>query len=189
MSIGKNPSKKIATNYGDALFFVAKKRDLVTKIKVDLEIIRSFFIKFPKPKKILASPIVKNKEQDILIALISSELKISQEIKNLLLLLIKNNRLTLLDEIIDYFILLALQIQGGRNIFVTTSLPLLDKTRNFITDELNKIFKCPIHLIEKVKPGIIGGIIITDGTKMYDASIKNKLNLIKRLSKQQIFSA
>ncbi len=69
------------------------------------------------------------------------------------------------------------------SVTVTTAVPMDDKLRKEVRDKMETELKSPIYLVERVDPGIIGGIIVEARDNRYDASVKAQLtNIRKRLS-------
>jgi F-type H+-transporting ATPase subunit delta len=62
---------------------------------------------------------------------------------------------------------------------IITAVPLDDDERKKMTKQLGSITGKKITLIEKVDPGIIGGIIVRVGGKIIDGSTRNQLVSLK----------
>lgn len=64
---------------------------------------------------------------------------------------------------------------GDRDVLITSAYPLTK-------DELSKLGKTDFlkdaHLENKVDESLIGGLIITDGSRIVDMSLKGKMNTI-----------
>lgn len=69
------------------------------------------------------------------------------------------------------------------SVTVTTAVPMDDKLRAEVRSKMEKDLDAPIYLVERVDPGIIGGIVVEARGNRYDASVKAQLiNIRKRLS-------
>lgn len=63
---------------------------------------------------------------------------------------------------------------------VTTSVPLDDALRKRVKDKVENDLQAPVYLVERVDPSILGGIILEQRGKRYDASVRAQLANIRR---------
>lgn len=69
------------------------------------------------------------------------------------------------------------------SVTVTTAVPLDDDLREKVRAKAEADLKAPVYLVERVDPGIIGGIMLEARGKRYDASVRAQLaNIRKTLS-------
>ncbi len=71
-------------------------------------------------------------------------------------------------------------IEGAEIVEVTTAIPLDDKDKLRIAQRLTDMLGKPIVLKYEVDSIFIGGIIIRTGDKLIDASIRSKLEALKK---------
>lgn len=63
---------------------------------------------------------------------------------------------------------------------ITTAVNVGEILKNEVSNTVSKTLNTTVELKETVEPEIIGGFIINIDDKQYDASIKNKLEKVKR---------
>lgn len=63
---------------------------------------------------------------------------------------------------------------------VTTSVPLDEELREKIIQKATADLEAPVYLVERVDPSIIGGIILEQRGKRYDASVRAQLGFIRK---------
>ncbi len=63
---------------------------------------------------------------------------------------------------------------------LVTAVPVNNKIRKEITDLVTSVFKTKVELKESVDKEIIGGFILRVNDNYIDASVKNKLRMIKK---------
>lgn len=63
---------------------------------------------------------------------------------------------------------------------VTTSVPMDDDLRAKVKAKAEKDLDAPIYLVERVDPSILGGIILEQRGKRYDASVRAQLSNIRK---------
>lgn len=99
---------------------------------------------------------------------------------NLLLLLQKNRRLGLLPNISEDFEQLCNQHENTLCLSVTTASPADEETLRAISDKFRTLYGADhVCLTTDVDPTLIGGAVVAVGDKLYDGSLKGKLNGLK----------
>lgn len=69
------------------------------------------------------------------------------------------------------------------SVTVTTAVPMDDDLREKVRAKAEADLKAPVYLVERVDPGIIGGIMLEARGKRHDASVRAQLaNIRKTLS-------
>ncbi len=71
---------------------------------------------------------------------------------------------------------------------VRTAVPLDDDTRSQIVHRLSGVTNSQITLDESVDPGLIGGMVIRIGDKVFDSSVQNRLNKLAVKARQSFSS-
>ncbi|MEM6689326.1 MAG: ATP synthase F1 subunit delta [Planctomycetota bacterium] len=66
---------------------------------------------------------------------------------------------------------------------ITTAVPLDDHLRGEIQNRLSQTLHQEVRLKESVDPDLIGGMVIRVGDRVYDSSVKNRLERIGRKTK------
>ena len=100
---------------------------------------------------------------------------VGEEVRNLLGVLIGNRRLSALPQVAQAFGALLAGRRGQQTAEVTSAHPLTDTQRAQITARLTEAGFSGVRLRERVDPSILGGLIVRIGSRLYDSSIKSKL--------------
>jgi F-type H+-transporting ATPase subunit delta len=101
------------------------------------------------------------------------------EIRNFVGVLIANRRLSQLPEIAAAFAQKLGERRGQQVAHVTTAFPLSDTQRAQITARLTEAGYSGVKLAETVDRAILGGLIVRIGSRLYDNSIKSKLQRLQ----------
>lgn len=104
---------------------------------------------------------------------------IGGEVKNLVGVLITNRRLAALPQVAQAFGALLAERRGQQTAEVTTAHPLSETQRAQIVARLTEAGHSGIRLAEHVDPSILGGLIVRIGSRLYDNSIKSKLQRLQ----------
>ena len=77
------------------------------------------------------------------------------------------------------YLKLFAESQGEVKVFVTSAVPLTSKIENLILEKSKNFSNKNIFIENQIDPTIIGGFILKINDMQYDASILNKLRVLK----------
>ena len=104
---------------------------------------------------------------------------IGTEVRNLVGVLITNRRLASLPAVAQAFGALLAERRGQQTAEVTTAHPLSETQRAQIVARLTEAGLSGVRLSEHVDSSILGGLIVRIGSRLYDNSIKSKLQRLQ----------
>ena len=102
-----------------------------------------------------------------------------KEITNFVGVLIANRRLSQLPDIAAAFAAKLAERRGQQMAHVTTAFPLTDTQRAAITARLTESGFAGVKLAETVDSSVLGGLVIRIGSRLYDNSLKSKLQRLQ----------
>ncbi|HEX8576068.1 MAG TPA: ATP synthase F1 subunit delta [Flavobacterium sp.] len=100
--------------------------------------------------------------------------------KGLFHLLFENKRFEILQDIALQYIAQADVLNGLQVAVVTTAIPLDAGLEAKVTDKIKEFSDKKITIENIIDPSIIGGFILRVGDKQYNASVANRLQVLKR---------
>lgn len=101
------------------------------------------------------------------------------EVRNLIGVMIINRRLSKLPEVAASFGALLAARRGQQIADVSTAHPLSDTQRAQITARLTEAGYSGVQLRESVDATLLGGLVIRIGSRLYDNSLKSKLQRLQ----------
>nr|WP_256476258.1 ATP synthase F1 subunit delta [Siccirubricoccus soli] len=104
---------------------------------------------------------------------------IGAEVRNLVGVLIHNRRLSKLPDVAAAFGAELAARRGQQVAEVTSAHALTDTQRAQIAARLTEAGFSGVKLVERVDPAILGGLIVRIGSRLYDNSIKSKLQRLQ----------
>jgi len=110
---------------------------------------------------------------------IIDRLGLGKEVRNLVGVLIVNRRLASLPEVAEAFGQQLAARRGLQTAMVTTAHPLTATQRAQIAARLTEAGFSGVQLAEQVDPAILGGLIVRIGSRLYDNSLKSKLQRLQ----------
>jgi F-type H+-transporting ATPase subunit delta len=171
-------NSKISVRYSKAVFQSALGNNILDKVNQDMALI-SEVCKVDETKEFLTSPIiVPSKKSEIFHRIFGG--KVEKITLALIDLLVTNGRESYLPLIARNFITETMKYKGITKSVLTTAKAVDEKTKKQIISLISDVFKTRVDLEEVLDPDIIGGFILRVDDSYIDASIRNKLNKIKK---------
>jgi F-type H+-transporting ATPase subunit delta len=100
-------------------------------------------------------------------------------VANLLRLLLQNGRFGLLPLVQDEYRVDADERAGRVRVLVSTAEPMSPQLEAEVRSALSGVTGKTVELDTQVDPSLIGGIVARVGGKVYDASVKNRLDVLR----------
>jgi F-type H+-transporting ATPase subunit delta len=100
--------------------------------------------------------------------------------KGLFHLLFENKRFEILHDIASQYIAQSDVLSGLQVAVVTTAIPLDADLEAKVIDKIKEFSDKKITIENIIDPSIIGGFILRVGDKQYNASVANRLQVLKR---------
>jgi F-type H+-transporting ATPase subunit delta len=163
----------IARPYAEAVFRLAKQGNALPAWSDALNLIASVY-QHPQMKATLGNPKVTPADIERLLIAICGE-RIDGVARNLIQLLAHNRRLAVLEEIRELFEQLKLEDEGKVDAKISSAFPMEDAQRQHVVNLLSSRFKRKINATVTVDPDLIGGIKVEVGDKVWDASVRGRL--------------
>merc|ERR1712187_984938 len=102
--------------------------------------------------------------------------RVDKQTLRFLLVLVKRNRIDLVETVIDSFLQLVYRLATIRLIEVSTAFPFSNQHRNKLTKKIKKLTNTSeIQLEIKIDSRLIGGFLIKTNSKIIDFTVKNQL--------------
>jgi F-type H+-transporting ATPase subunit delta len=163
----------IARPYAEAVFRLAKEGNALAAWSQKLAFIAAIY-QDPQMQAAIGNPRVTANDVERLLLSICGE-RIDDAARNLIQLLVRNRRLPVLQQIREQFEKLKLEDEGKLDAKISSAYPIDDVQRNHVVNLLSSRFKREINATVTVDPELIGGIKVEVGDKVWDTSVRGKL--------------
>ena len=176
----KNPlATKIAAPYARALFDFSLEKNIMHQITADFQNLDVFLAKTSDLVEYLNNPLITNtKKEELLTKTLKSQL--NQETFKFLNVLVKRDRISLLQAVIANYLDLVYSLASIKMIEVSTAFPFTNLQKNTLIKKLKEITNArEIRLVINVDSSLIGGFLIKTNSKIIDFSVKNQLQLLE----------
>lgn len=161
--------------YGKALFQAAKEESKTDSILEEVMELEKLFQREPEFFGFFCSPIISAKEKKAVIRQVF-EGRISQELVNLLCVLIDKGRGKHLPRIAKQFQILVNESTGHITGTIYSVLPLAQEQLTAFEQKTGDLLGKGVKLFNKIDSSLIGGVRIFVDGKLIDASIKTRLS-------------
>jgi len=170
----------ISNRYAKALFLLAKKENVLQEISRESQSVIDFFSNQKTAIMLLKNPVV-SKEKKTNIFQKSFQGQLSTLMQSFIKLVIDKGRYRDLLSILDQYIEIYKQEMNIISLELVTTKKINDSLKQKINNKLgaqeNVVFK------ETIDPKILGGILIKLNDLQFDATVKNKLNNVRKTFK------
>lgn len=173
-------SRTLARRYAQGLISSAEDKEEFDSLCADLRRFDELLSSSGELKKTLISPLLPAFKKEEIADLILERIPLGGKIKRFLLLLVENNRLTLLHEIQELLPLFWNEEHGIVTFEVRSVVPLDESQKKRLEEKMAALEQCPVDLSFKIEPALIGGLSIKKGNIVYDVSIQGDLERLKQ---------
>ncbi|MGE5619383.1 MAG: F0F1 ATP synthase subunit delta [Sphingomonadaceae bacterium] len=167
----------IAKRYAEAVFEIAKSKDSFDEWARDLADIAEAQ-RNPQIATVVAAPTIGLSTKEAVIARCLAD--ISPEASNLVKLLLRRGRFALAPQIAAHYRKLVNDHRGIATAEVTSAVPLSAAELDAVAGRLSAMTGRRVVVEPCVDPSILGGIVARIGDQLIDASVRGRLEALKR---------
>jgi F-type H+-transporting ATPase subunit delta len=169
----------VAARYARALFDLAVESDALNAIEADLKSLKSMIEASADLRGVLVSPRHTAEDKARSLAAIAERAALTGTTQKFLGLLAANRRTGVLPAIIAAFDRLVAARRGRVSAVVTTAVSLSPAQSDSLAAALRSALGKDPQIESRVDPAILGGVKVRVGSRLYDASLKSKLDSLK----------
>jgi len=173
----------LAGRYASALFDLASENGTVTSVESDLDKLDAALAESAELSGMIGNPEISRKAKGAAIGGVADLLGLSDLTRKFLGVLAANRRLSALPGMIKAFRLIAAAQRGEVTAKITSAHALTDEQLTQLRDKLSASEGRTVKLSSKVDPELLGGLVVTIGSKRIDGSIRTRLNSLAQAMK------
>jgi len=172
-------STDVGARYAQALFDLAVETNALDPIEADLKSLKAMRAESKDLRDVLVSPRFSAEDKTKALKAIGERAGFNATTGKFLGLLAHNGRTGALADIIAAFERLSAKRRGAVSARVTTAVALTDAQTDSLKSALRQALGKDPQIETKVDPAILGGLKVRVGSRLYDASLKSKLDSLK----------
>ncbi|HCE55304.1 MAG: ATP synthase F1 subunit delta [Lutibacter sp.] len=179
---------RAAIRYAKAILSFALEQQKEVEVNNDMLLVVNTIQDSKELQLLLSSPVLKTELKKAALKEIFAG-KTSPLTIGLINLLIDNKRLPILGEVAKKYNVIFDSLKGIEVAKVTTAIPLTEELNQQVLRKVIEITGKQATIESTINPDIIGGFILRVGDIQYDASVSNKLQVLKRQFESESFSS
>ena len=160
--------------------------DVVTTAKLDTAAIDQKLTDFlatwkgsPELRDFLENPAIAVNDKVAILDKLNAKLGMQKELRNLIAVLISNNRIANVAEVAEGYRRLLQEQMGIRPAEIVTARELDAKERDGLLAEVAKLAGGKVEASFKLDASILGGTVVRIGSTVYDGSLRGRLDRLR----------
>ncbi|MNK50080.1 ATP synthase subunit delta [compost metagenome] len=170
---------EVGERYAQALFDLSQETGALDAVRGDLASLKAAWLESADLRRLAQSPVISAEDQARGLAAIADKAKFNATTRKFLGLLAQNGRARDLPGVIASFAALYAAKTGVVAAEVVSAMPLSAAQTKNIQSALRASLGRDPELTARVDPSILGGLKVKVGSKLFDASLKTKLDQMK----------
>lgn len=169
----------VGDRYAESLFDLAKEENQVTQYLDDIKLVGEVLDSDPQIVQFFNHVLIENDKK---IQLLDQSFKgnVDQYVLNFLKLLVQSRRIRYIDDIVKSYINLSNQYLGIEEVMIYTPYELTDQQIQDIEKAISQKENKKVTLKVSIDPSLLGGIKVQIANRIYDGTIKNKVEMLKK---------
>ena len=167
----------VGDRYAESLFDLAKEENKVTQYLDDIKLVGEVLDSDPQIVQFFNHVLIENDKK---IQLLDQSFKGNVDVLNFLKLLVQSRRIRYIDDIVKSYINLSNQYLGIEEGMIYTPYELTDQQIQDIEKAISQKENKKVTLKVSIDPSLLGGIKVQIANRIYDGTIKNKVEMLKK---------
>ena len=169
----------VSRNYAETLFELARKRDAIEEYGGALATVADLLDSDPRFRVFLETPRIEDDERKAVVRKAFGQ-ALPKNVVNFVLVTIDKRRQRLLRSISREYGLLVDEHLGREHVEVTLARQADDATKKLVADRLSDVLGRQAIPHFRVRPEIIGGLVVRTTDTIYDGSVRRRLEGMRR---------
>lgn len=183
MEISAGIQASLAGRYASALFDIASEAGTVTTVETDLGKLEAALAESAELRALIRNPEISRDQIGKVMAGLGAHLGLADLTRNFLGVLAENRRVAELPAMIRAFYAIAAAQRGEVSAEVVSAHTLTDEQISALEQKLRAREGRTVKLKTRVDPDLLGGLVVTVGSKRIDGSIRTRLNSLAQAMK------
>lgn len=169
----------VGARYAQALFDLANETGSVAAVEADLRALKQMRADSADLRNLMASPVFTAEDKAKALVALAVAAEFDMTTAKFLGLVATNGRAAAIGSSINSFLALASAARGAIAAEVTSAVPLTAAQQTALKASLAQSLGRDPELETRVDPSILGGLKVRVGSRLYDASLRSKLDSLR----------
>ncbi len=180
---GTVPTSGMAARYAAALYAEASEQNALDEAAAQMRALGELIAQSEDVRRLLASPLVDVNEASRAILAVIDNAGVGRLVRNLVGVVAANRRLAALPRVVDAFAALIAEKRGIVTARVASAHPLTEVQEQQLRARLIEAGYGNVEIIREVDPSLLGGLVVKIGARLYDTSLKSRLQRLQNAMK------
>lgn len=165
--------------YAQALLELAEGAKSLKAVEKDVKVLKGVFEKSDDLRRMAASPVVAIEDKVAALVAVAKKAKVSALTTQFIGTVTQNRRASEIPAMLSSFEAMVARRKGSQVAKVTSAQKLTAAQLTSLKSNLKKTLGRPVDVETSVDPDLLGGFIVQVGSRLYDSSLKTKLEDLK----------
>jgi F-type H+-transporting ATPase subunit delta len=180
---GDPRSSEAAERYASALFDLARDAKSIDAVARDAETLNALLAQSDDLRRLAESPAFSAEEKQSGLIAVAERAKLDPLLRRFLGVLASNRRTRELGAMLAAFAALVAEHRGVATAEVASARPLSPAQHKALAAALKSVVGREVEMKIQVKPEILGGLVVQVGSRMFDSSLRTKLDGLRAAMK------
>jgi len=178
--VSTSATSGVAGRYASALFELADNAKSLDQVAQDLTSFRKMANESPELSRLLASPVIGREIQGKALLAVLDAADIKGLTRSFIGTVAANGRARELIAMATAFLAELASRRGETTASVTSAVPLSPQQLQQLSDSLRSVLGgAKVSIDARVEPEILGGLVVKVGSRLFDSSIRSKLQRLQ----------
>jgi F-type H+-transporting ATPase subunit delta len=169
----------VGARYAQALFDLAKETGSMPAVEADLRALKAMRAESRELRTLMSSPVYSSEDKGKVLVALAVKAGFDMNTAKFLGLMTANGRSAAIGAAIERYLTLAADERGAIAAEVTSAVPLTPAQQTALKASLAQSLGRDPELETRVDPSILGGLKVRVGSRLYDASLRSKLDSLR----------
>jgi len=170
--------------YARALFDLAQEAGVLEAVEADVDALGAAFAETADLAEALSSPLYGAAEKAAVLSALADKLGAQDLTKKFIAVAAQNGRAGDISAMLSAFKVLAARMRGAVSAEVITADALTQTQQKELTAALKTALGQDVDIRTEVRSDILGGLIVKVGSRMFDSSLRTKLEGLRNTMKE-----
>lgn len=169
----------LAGRYAAALYALASDERALDEVVEQMQTLGKLIEDSSDFRRLLASPLIDVNEARAAVLAVLTQQGFGKIVRDFAGVVANNRRLRNLSEFIGAFLSLVAQRRGVVTAEVVTAHPITDLQEQQLRARLIEAGYGNVQITKQVDPGLLGGLVVRIGSRLYDSSLRSRLQRLQ----------
>lgn len=169
----------VADRYAAALYALADEHRVLDTVVAEMEGLGQLIDSSADFRRLLASPLIDVKTATAASQAVLTQEGFGKEVRDFVGVIAVNRRLNVLRDVVAAFATLVAERRGIITAHVSSAHPLSDVQRQQLRARLIEAGYGNVNINERVDADLLGGLVVRIGARLYDTSLKSRLQRLQ----------